>query len=145
MRFQNIVIVRKHDHTAKLKIFFAGHCGISGRIRAEFTWHGLVSDIQEFVEWCIHCLVTRTKRRVPRPLVEKFRTKYCIPFIIYMCESISESKYLLAIREDVSALVWLFPFEKATSESAAEALISWLATFGIIDWLLWDQGAHFKK
>ncbi len=62
-----------------------------------------------------------------------------------MGKSTSECKCVFVLREDFSSFVWLFPFERAASESATEALISWIATLGTRHWLVTDQGAHLKK
>ena len=54
-------------------------------------------------------------------------------------------KYCLILRDDFSSYVWLFPTEKANAEAAAEALVTWISSFGAIEWLVSDQGSHFKN
>ena len=54
-------------------------------------------------------------------------------------------KYILIVRDDASGYVWLFPGEFANSGVAAETLAQWYAMFGGFEWLVTDQGAHFKN
>lgn len=54
-------------------------------------------------------------------------------------------KSILILRDDTSGYVWLFPAEFANSEVAAETLAQWYAIFGAFEWLVTDQGAHFKN
>ena len=55
------------------------------------------------------------------------------------------AKYFLIIRDDLSSYVWLWPSTGPTSETAAEALSTWVATFGAFKWLVTDQGTHFTS
>lgn len=57
----------------------------------------------------------------------------------------SEFKYLLLLREDFSSFIWLWPAEKANGENAADALAGWVPSFGAVDWIVTDQGTHFKN
>lgn len=54
-------------------------------------------------------------------------------------------KYALILRDDLSSYVWLFPVDAATSEAAADSITSRIAAFGAMDWLVSDQGSHFKN
>ena len=53
--------------------------------------------------------------------------------------------YILIIRDYHSSYVWLWPTEAATSEEAVNALKTWTGSFGVMKWLLRDQGSHFKN
>lgn len=62
---------------------------------------------------------------------------------LFMGTSTDGKKYVLLIRDDLSSYIWLFPTEAATSQAAAEALMTWIAAFGSMEWLISDQGSHF--
>lgn len=108
------------------------------------------NDVSSFIGNCLHCLVSRTGEKIPRPLSltlhgtkpnEVLHIDY-----LYMGNSGSQMfSYLLVIKDDFSSFVWLFPTSSATSDAAADALATWVSTFGCIDWVLSDQGVHFKN
>ena len=53
--------------------------------------------------------------------------------------------YVLILKDDFSGYVWLFSFEAEDGDSAVEAIIEWIASFGLMDWMVTDQGSHFKN
>lgn len=64
------------ERVAKLKKLVNAHCGFGGhrgrkalesRVRTSFLWSDLETDVVEFVQSYIHCIVSRTGDRVPRP------------------------------------------------------------------------------
>ena len=64
---------------------------------------------------------------------------------LYMGTGVGEQKYCLILKDDFSSYVWLFACSAATSEVAAESILSWVASFGAMEWLVSDQGSHFKN
>lgn len=54
-------------------------------------------------------------------------------------------KYLLLIRDDLSSYVSMWPTVSCTAEWAAESLGVWIGCFGAMEWLVTDQGTHFKN
>lgn len=49
------------------------------------------------------------------------------------------------MKYDFSSYVWFFPSEKAEAEVAADYILSWIAAFGAMSWIVSDQGSHFKN
>ena len=158
IRVHDVIWIPEDDLDTKVKLLVLSHCGASGHrgveatasiLKENFTWKFMDEDVREFVGQCIHCLVSRTGDTIPRPLGRQLHGQRPNEVLhldfLYLGESSTGQKYALVLREDFSGFVWLFPFESATSEAAAEALASWIATFGCPDWIITDQGAHFRN
>lgn len=159
-------IVRKNgkmvipdDDELKLKILVASHCGPNGHrgkestesiIRENFSWEGIKSDIDVFGKSCIHCIVTRSGEIIPRPLGSALHASrpnevIHMDFLFMGDSGPYNPKYTLILKDDFSSYVWLWPSECATGANAADALSTWISSFGQIDWLVTDQGSHFSN
>ena len=118
-------------------------------MREDFFWESLKKDVAQFVNSCIHCLATRARERIPRPLATALHAERPNEVLhmdyLFMGASSTEQKYVLLIRDDLSGYVWLWPTTDATSDAAAEALSMWIGVFGGFEWLVSDQGSHFKN
>lgn len=118
-------------------------------VRENFIWEGMRADIESFVHGCLHCIMTRTGEVVPRPPghpLHRERPNEVLHIdYLYMGASSGQLSYLLVTRDDLSSYVWLWPTEAATSAAAADALATWIAVFGGMEWMVSDQGAHFKN
>ena len=64
---------------------------------------------------------------------------------LYIGEGINQNKYVLVLKDDLSSYTRLIASPDATAETAAEALMSWIASFGSMQWITTDQGPHFKN
>ena len=142
----------------QLKLMVTSHCGTVGHrgqdttlsiLRETFWWPGMKVDVQAFVRGCLHCLVSRAGVVIPRLLghalhAEKPNEVVHLDFL-YMGTGIDWKKYILIIRDDLSSYTWLWPTDETTAEAAAEALLHWLGVFGSMDWVVTDQGSHFKN
>ena len=142
----------------KLKILVSAHCGIAGHRGREATmsivsenywWDELETDVNEFVNHCLHCLVSRTGKSIPRPLGHALHGSRPNEVIhadfLFMGAGINDKKYTLMLKDDLSGFIWLWPAESASSEVASEALLQWITSYGSIEWLVTDQGSHFKN
>lgn len=150
--------IPNQDLELQLKLIVVSHCGSVGHrgidgtksiLKEDFYWKTLDHDVHELVKGCLHCIVSRAGEIVPRPLAhalhgEKPNDVIHIDFL-YMRISTEGKKYVLIVRDDLSSYTWLFPTDSATSEAAAEALTTWIASFGSMNWLVSDQGSHFKN
>lgn len=106
------------------------------------------TDVQEFIQNCLHCIISRTRRRAPGPLVttllgqrpnEVVRTGFR-----YMGDAEgSEPKYLLVIKDNLSVYTWLIPYTIPGSNATIDGLAEWIASFGRIVWIVADEGTHF--
>jgi transposase InsO family protein len=54
-------------------------------------------------------------------------------------------QYLLLLKDDLSGYLWLVPCRMADAAATVDALMRWLAVFGVV--LLWisDRGSHIKN
>lgn len=140
------------------KILVISHCGAMGHcgrdatesiVRENFDWGSITKDVHEFVQGCIHCIASRAGEKIPRPLAHALHgtrpneVVHCD--FLYMGDSSAGKKYILVLRDDLSSYVWLWPAEAATSECAVDALAMWISSFGSMEWLVSDQGSHFKN
>jgi hypothetical protein len=55
------------------------------------------------------------------------------------------STYLLLLKDDAGKYVLLVNCVRAGASEAANALLSWLALFGVVRVWVSDQGSHFKN
>ena len=140
----------------KLKILTISHGGVAGHrgkevtesvIREAFWWKSLTKDVNAFVEVCLHCMVSRGGERVPRPLGSSLHGEVPNEVVhmdfLFMGASVEKDKYILILRDDFSSYVWLWPCVAANAEAAADALSTWVGSFGSMKWIVSDQGSHF--
>lgn len=113
-----------------------------------YWWFNMEQYIKELKQSCIHCIVSRTHERIPRPLAiylhintpnELFHAD-----ILYVGDPDDYSiNFLFVIKDDLSASTWMHPWENADRDTATSALTTWLSSFDCMDSLLTDQGMHF--
>ena len=145
------------DKELQLKLMVVSHCGIMGHrgadatksvLRETFFWNELDKDVEVFVGQCFHCILTRSGKLIPRPLAtalhgERPNEVLHMDFL-YMGPDIDGKKYLLILRDDHSSYVRLWASTAVIAEEAAIALIDCVGAFRSFDWLVSDQGSHFK-
>lgn len=150
--------IPESDLNLQLKILVASHCGSIGHrgqdgtrsiLKENFFWNGMAKDVEQLVKGCLHCLITRSGDIIPRPLAhaqhgERPNEVVHLDFL-YMGRGAGNNSYILIVRDDHSSYIWLFPCEAATSEEAANALTTWISSFGGMEWFVTDQGSHFKN
>lgn len=157
LRRGGLIWIPPANSELKLRILVVSHCGSMGHqernatlsvVREDFDWDGVAGDVTALVRGRLHCLVTRTGERVPRPLGHAMhgdRPKEVVHLdFLFMGESSEHERYLLILRDDVSGYVWLWPSEHASSEAAAEALATWMTSFGAMEWIVSDQGPTLR-
>ncbi len=133
---QGAVWVPEQAGDLQLRICIAAHTSGGGHrgteateiaIRQHFFWATLTEDVRTFVKSCIHCLSTTGGVRVPRPFgpaLHGTKANDLLQFdYLEMAPSKTGHKYLLLLRDDFSSYCWLFPFESANSENAANAIL----------------------
>jgi len=64
---------------------------------------------------------------------------------LYMGPSDQGMQYVLIIKDDASAFVWLEPCTATDAESTVEVLLRWFASFGVVQTWISDRGSHFKN
>lgn len=141
----------------KLRIAVEAHCGERGHraydvtlevIQRTYWWPEIKEDIKEFIQSCIHCIISRNGERIPRPLStalhgERPNEVVHADFLYMGPSNIEGLTYVLLIKDDLSSYTWLHPCANADSEAATNAIAKWISCFGCMPWLVTDQGSHF--
>lgn len=146
------------DLELQLKVLVVSHCGTIGHrgqdatksiVAESFWWPTVAADADELVRSCLHCIVTRSGKVVPRPLGSALHGSTPNEVVhmdyLYMGAGREDKRYVLVIRDDLSSYIWLWPTAACTGEAAAEALCAWLGSFGSMRWVVSDQGSHFRN
>ena len=106
-------------------------------------------DVSQFVSNCIHCVMSKSGQKVPRPLsltLHATKPNEVVHFdFLYLGQSFGEMRYVLVLKDDLSSYVWLTTCESATSEVAAREISRWIHTFTPMYIWVSDQGSHFKN
>jgi Integrase core domain/Integrase zinc binding domain len=110
----------------------------------------MAKDVKVFVQNCLHCIATITADKVPRPLGTQLRaTKpkeiLHFDFLYIGLSRVDKYQCLLLLKDELSKYLWLVPFHTADAAATFDALMRWIAVFGVV--LLWisDRGSHFKN
>ncbi|POM76542.1 Hypothetical protein PHPALM_6209 [Phytophthora palmivora] len=141
-----------------LRLCIVAHCGAQGHrgqhamiahLRRIFSIDHITAIVTAFLKKCVLCLHSKGGKIVPRPWSETiecstrngvFHFDY-----LYMGESYSESKYLLALKDHATHYCELVVADTPDSIVVVEALLAWHSRFGIPpDWVS-DYGTHFKN
>ena len=134
----------------------AGHRGVdvtSGWIVSKFVWLGMYKNIREFCVGCLHCMLTRGGRIVPRPFRETIhaRTPNEVLHMDFMKITAasegepSNAEYVLVLKDGFSKFVDLVPCARADAASTVDALMAWFKNHGVVDLLVSDRGSHFMN
>jgi hypothetical protein len=98
----------------------------------------------------LHCIATIPEEKVPRPLgtqLHAIKPNEILHFDFLYIGLSRDGKYqyLLPLKDDLSGYLWLVPCRKADVAATVDALMRWLAVFGVK--LLWisDGGSVFKN
>ena len=109
----------------------------------------MARDVEAFVGGCIHCIVSRAGPKITRPLPSALHGSRPGEVVhmefLYLGPSTTGQLYVLILRDDFSSFVWLFSGNTADSDTAVDAIVQWIGTFGCMDWIVSDQGSHFKN
>lgn len=141
----------------KLNLIVKAHCGSSGNrgkdaTESEFslenTWNGMTKDVEQFIQIYLHCIISRTGERVPRPLTIVLHaqnpTEVVHLHFLYMGNTEeSRLKYVLVVKADVSSYTKIHAYEVPGRESAGACLNQCISSFGGIKCLVTDCGPYF--
>ncbi|XP_047025498.1 uncharacterized protein LOC124634121, partial [Helicoverpa zea] len=133
----------------------AGHLGSSrmySRIKEQFYWKGMRSDIENYIKKCKSCQENKALRKLNRAPME-ITTTSTAPFqriALDIVGPLPESgtaklKYILTIQDDLSKYSVAYPLRSTTAEESADCLIHFVSLFGIPKSILTDQGTNFTS
>jgi len=140
----------------KLKLLTIAHAGTAGHrgsdstratLLENFRWTGIQRDVRDFVASCLLCIMAKSGNKIPRPLsttLHGSKPNEVLHFdYLFLGKSIDDSKYVLALKDDISGYCWLAPTSNANGEFAAATLARWNRTFSAPSFWVSDQGPHF--
>lgn len=94
-------------------------------------------------------MTASSEERVPRPLGQALHAdkpnKVLHLDFCFLEKSATGETYVHIIKDNQSSYTWLYPFEAADTDTAAEALMDWMAALGICKQWVSDQGTHFTN
>lgn len=150
------VWIPAQDAELQLRMCVAAHCGRGGHRGYETThsniaeavyWETMEADIAAFCQHCLLCKISSSKELslVPfSPTMQADRPNAAIHFdFLYCGPSKDGSKYVLILKDNFSAYVWLVVCEAATAAVTAQALFDWFSAFGVVPVWISDRGSHF--
>ena len=98
------------------RLLITAHCGSAGHrgiestrsvLHEQFTWQGLYTDTMLFVSNCIHCLMSKTGQKIPRPLsltLHATKPNEVVNFdFLYLGQSYGDMKYVLVMNCSVGS------------------------------------------
>lgn len=142
----------------QMKLLVVAHCGASGRretdstisrLKEQYTWDSMEADAAELVSSCLHCIISKTVNRIPRPIsltLHGTSPNEVVNFdYLFMGPGTDGFKYVLVIRDDLSSYFWLFPCKAADSSTAAKEISRWIRVFTAMEHWVSDQCSHFKN
>lgn len=150
--------IPQQDVELQMKLLVISHCGYNGHRGTESTlsilsekywWDTMQNDCKVFVMSCIHCIMSTTGHRIPRPLGHNeiaSRPNHVLHFdYLYMGRGIAGNRYVLILRDGFSSYTWLCMAKTADAETVAENIAKWIETFSTMEVWVSDQGSHFKN
>ena len=152
------------DDTKSLRIRFCvvAHTGVAFHKQKDVTfntlcksvwWEGMKADFDKFYDSCLACVSNNRPLEIARPLGQTLEAKAPRDVLemdfLYITKPLKEwnhrFQYILVLKDKYSKFVWLFPCVNADSQAVVEALLQWVAVFGVSHSLVSDQGSHFKN
>lgn len=113
IKHKSRVWIPPDDLDLKLRLLVISHCGSIGHtgmeatesiLRENFIWDDMQADVTQFVRGCIHCMVSRSGKMIPRPLGHTLhgdkQNDVVHTYFLYMGNRSSGHKYVLILRDD---------------------------------------------
>lgn len=141
------ILKENHD------IPIAGHLGSNrmfNKIREQFYWKNMRSDIENYVKECISCQTNKALRKINRAPMQITSTS-TVPFERISLDIVgplpesgtAKLKYILTIQDDLTKYSAAYPIRTTTAEETSDCLIHFISQFGIPKTILTDQGTNF--
>lgn len=133
----------------------AGHLGSSrmfNKIREQFYWKNMRSEIENYVKNCNQCQTNKALRKINRAPMQ-ITTTSTAPFERLSLDIVgplpesgtAKIKYILTLQDDLSKYSVAYPIRSTTAEETSDCLIHFISLFGIPKTILTDQGSNFTS
>jgi len=150
----------EYSEAEKLVIFkqfhdsiLGGHAGIGRTIRKikrQFNWPGLKSDVKNYIKNCESCQKNKvTNRKIKQPMVitttsSKPFEKIFLDIVGPLVTTVSGNTYILTMQDDLTKYSLGVPIPNHTANTVAEAfVVHFVCIHGIPETILTDQGTDF--
>jgi hypothetical protein len=159
--FKGKVWIPSSARTIMYSILITAHQGLHGHrsvldtfniIHKRYHWELLRAAVDEFCSHCLQCEKTKTGAIVPRPLgsaLQATRANEVLHFdfcyIMHEKHSYHKYQYVLVLKDGFTGFVELVPCVAAEHVVVVDQIMLWCARFGIMEYLVSDQGSHFKN
>lgn len=153
-----VVWIRDDSVNLQPRLFIIAHTGSSGHRESTtttfvlcklFFWTTLSTDVETFIRFCIQCLLTTGRGKVPRSFglaVYGTSANDLLQFdSIEIAPSVTANKYVLILREEHSDCMWFLTCANALAENLARAIVDWCAAFLVLNSLISDGITSFKS
>ena len=133
----------------------AGHLGSSrmlNRIREQYHWKSMRTDIESYVKNCSLCQTNKALRKINRAPMQITSTS-STPFQRLSLDIVgplpeagtAQLRFILTLQDDLTKFSAAYPLSNATAEETSECLIHFISLFGIPITIFTDQGTNFKQ
>lgn len=117
-------------------------------VQKEYKWHKLWKNVNEFIRYCIDCILSWAGDRALQPILtalhgQKTNKVVHMNFLILGDAEGTDLKYILVLKEDLKRATWLLPFAYPYSKTATGGLYRWISAFGAVVWIVTNRGSHF--
>lgn len=147
---QEVELILKENHDSKL----AGHCGFQKtykKIKENFYWPTMKSDIKKYVKKCISCQKNKTNFRPTKQKMEITSTadqpfeKIAIDIVGPHPLTESGNRFILTAQDDLTKFSFAEPIPNHEAITVAKTLMKYISYFGIPRSILSDQGTDFMS
>lgn len=131
----------------------AGHLGATrmyNRIREQYYWKNMRSEIENYVNNCASCQTNKALRKINRAPMQITSTstspfeRLSLDIVGPLPESgTAKLKYILTLQDDLTKYSVAYPIRSTTAEETSDCLIHFISLFGIPKTILTDQGTNF--
>lgn len=138
-----------------LIIAHAGSAGCKGAysttelLIVRFICKTLRDDVSIFISKCIHWIISKTVKKIPRPCVLTLNASMPNQILqfdfLFIGPRSASHKYVLVLKDDLSSYCWFSPCVLAESETAALKISRWIITLTVMKHWDSDKRTHLKN
>lgn len=131
----------------------AGHPGIARmleRIKSQYWWKNMRSDIENYVKGCKSCQVNKPLRGTNKaPMIitsnaTRPMEKLYLDIVGPLPETrIDQYKFILTLQDDLTKYSQAYPMQSCSAQETAQRLVHFISHVGIPRTIVTDQGTNF--
>jgi hypothetical protein len=151
------------DEKTRMKLIAMAHGGQDGpHLSGKRTWKelssvfegtGLKELCRKVTDGCLRCMKAFNQFSIPRPLGEQITGHWpneaiCLDYLTMPPSKTTEggqANYILVMKDMFSHFVSLKVCKTADAVETAMLMAEWISGYGTPDWMITDNGSHFKN